>query len=313
MFEWLSTQYVHLLNLYNRVLINPDHCSVYDVLRLFTFSLFFIFLLKTIFHTIVSRKLRQKYLQYSDDSHPSLICLYHKVIKKVGLRRIPPLHYFDNLKPLAFTIGFLKPRIFLTPEVINRLEKLEIESLLVHELIHIKRRDNLLFWGTEILFLAITLSLMQILSIDFFQILQERYLGLPISVMAILFTVGMIALFKLIFWKRFKFFRELSCDDVCVEITNAPLSLASALLHIWQFGNNLPSYRWNPALAFTQSFFPFQPGLEVRVRRLLNYRRPWFKFLIGKALHMVTFLMVFSLLFFLWKFYMTYCSLTTMN
>lgn len=313
MFDWLSTQYVHLLSLYRETLTNPYHCSLIDVLRVLIFSVFFLFLIKCVTQTIVLTRLKQKYSRYAYNHHPALLKLYQRAVKKVKLRRIPPLCSFGTEKPLVFTAGFLRPAIFMAPRVMEQLDKPELEALLVHELIHIKRRDNLLFWCTELLYLAITVTLMLILSLGF--VLDSKGLNIEVSntAFAVLFALGMIAAFKFFFWKRFVFLRELSCDDRCVEITKAPLILASALVNVWTFGHSLPAHRWSSSLAFAQSFFSFQPSLEARVRRLLNYRRPWFKLLLGKVVRILVVILIFSVAAFFWKFYVTYCSLISMN
>lgn len=313
MFDWLSVQYVHLLSLYREVLNNPYQCSLIDVLRVFMFSVFCLFIIKCATQAMVLKGLKRKYPRYARDYDPALMTLYQRAVKKVKLRRIPPLHSFGTEKPLAFTAGFLKPAIFLAPRVVGQLDNLELEALLVHELIHIKRRDNLLNWCAELLYLAITVTLMLILSLGY--VLDSKGLNMEVTdtAFAVLFALGMMALLKFFLWKRFVFLRELSCDDQCVDITKAPLILASALVNVWFFGHNLPAHRWSSALAFVQSFLPLQPNLEARVRRLLNYRRPWFKLLLGKVVRLLVAILILSVATFFWKFYVTYCSFTYMN
>jgi len=49
----------------------------------------------------------------------------------------------DSAEYLAFTIGFFKPKIFLSNNLKNHLNNLEIESIRLHELNHVKSLDPL--------------------------------------------------------------------------------------------------------------------------------------------------------------------------
>lgn len=49
----------------------------------------------------------------------------------------------DFFQPLAFVYGFLRPRIVVTTDLVERLDRLELEAVLRHERVHLLRRDPL--------------------------------------------------------------------------------------------------------------------------------------------------------------------------
>lgn len=299
MFEWLSEQYIKLILNYKILLGNPSGCGTVELLRLFTFTLLVIFVLKLFIHLVIFQHLKRKFPRYSEDSHRSLFRLIKEAAQRVKLRNLPPLYQFNNERPLVFTIGSLRPAIFLAPQVADKLEEPELEAALVHELTHIKRRDNLLIWILEIFFLAIPLLIVQIFAISFIFSVQN-------SVYATLGALAVLTAFKAFLWKRILYLRELSCDDLSVDKIRDPLILAASLTNVWRLGKELPRYRWQKGLAFAQTLLPTRLNIDFRIKRLLNYKRPWFKFLIGRAtkVFLVGF-MLFTLVF-LWQFYRNY-------
>ena len=296
MFEWLSEQYIKLLLNYQILLGNPSGCGTVELLRLFTFTLSVIFAFKLLLHLIIYHHLRRKFPQYTEATHPRLLRLFQNAARKVKLRRLPRLYEFNDERPLLFTIGSLKPSIFIAPKIAEQIEEREVEASLVHELIHIKRRDNLLLWFLEIFFVSIPVLFVQIFALSFIYSLEN-------SVYVILGALVVLTLFKAFLWKRIIYLRELSCDDVSVDKIKDPLILASSLVNVWRLGKALPKYRWQRGLSFAQTLLPASLKLENRVQRLLNYTRPWFKFLVGRALRWLTLGLVVFTVAFLWRFY----------
>lgn len=299
MFEWLAEQYLKLILNYKILLGNPSGCSAVELLRLFTFTLLGIFLFKLAAHLLIFNHLKRKFPQYLAESHPGLFQLFKKAAQKVGLTRLPPLYRFSNENPLIFTIGSLWPAIFLAPKLTENLKDDEMEAALVHELTHIKRHDNLLIWFMEIFFLSIPILFVQVFAISFiFSIENSAY--------AILGSLIVLTIFKAFLWKRIVFRRELSCDDLSVDKIKNPLILASSLVNVWSLARQLPRYRWQTGLSFTQTLLPARLSLDSRVERLLNYRRPWFKFFLGKAAKVVLLVLALSASLFLWQFHSKY-------
>jgi Zn-dependent protease with chaperone function len=296
MFEWFSQQYLKLMANYKILLANPVHCSAVDLLRLFTFTLFVLFLIKLLLHLVVFHRLRRRFPRYSEATNPALFRLFQAAAQKAGVRRLPPLYQFRNERPLVFTIGSLRPAIFLAPQLVEKLPPKELESALAHELTHVKRHDNLLVWLLEIFFVAIPLLIIQVFAISFVFSIEN-------SVYAILGALAVLTIFKAFLWKRILFWRELSCDDLTVDAIKDPLLLASSLINVWRIGKVLPRHRWQAGLAFAQTLLPAAASLEFRAQRLIDYRRPWFKFFLGKVARVAAVVFVVLSATFLWRFY----------
>ncbi len=274
MFEWLSEQYIKLILNYQILLGNPSGCGAVELLRLFTFTLLVVFALKLALHLIVFQHLKHKFQRYTIDSHPRVFRIFEDAVKKVGLRRLPRFYQFSDERPLVFAIGSLRSAIFLSARVAEQLSKKELEAALLHELIHIKRRDNLLIWFLEIFFLSIPVIVVQVFALSFIYSVEN-------SVSALLGSLAVLTVFKALIWKRILYLRELSCDDFSVDKIKDPLILASSLVSVWRLGQTLPGYRWRTGLQFTQTLLPPSQKLVYRVQSLVIYRRPWLKLLLG--------------------------------
>ncbi len=296
MFEWLSDQYLNLVANYQILLENPSQCSTVDILRMITIPLFVIFVIKLVVHLVVFYRMKKKFSRLSEGTNPDLFRVYRGAAQKAKIRRLPPLYQFSNERPLVFTIGSLKPAIFLAPSVAEKMPREELDAVLVHELTHIKRQDNFLFWLLEVLFVSIPILVIQLFALSFVFNVQN-------SLYAIAGALLVVTLVRAVLWKRILFLREVSCDDLSVDAIKDPLILASSLVNVWRLGRSVPRYRWHRGLAFAQTLLPAATNLDSRVRRLIKYRRPWLKFFLGKAVRFVAvFLAVFSAGF-LWQFY----------
>ena len=296
MFNWFVHKYVALLVNFNILVANPTSCSAVELLRLFSYTLLIVFVLKFLIHVFTFRYLKTKFAALTENSHPDIFKIYKSSAHKVGLKRVPKLFEFHNAKPLVFTIGSLQPTIFLAPMVSQKLAADELQATFIHELIHIKRRDNLLIWFAEIFFFAIPLLIIQVFAISFiFSIANSSY--------ALLGALLMLVVFKAFLWKRMIFLRELSCDDLSVEKIKDPLILAASLVNVWRLSKDLPNYRWRHGLAFSQTLLPSFITLHARIKRLTNYRRPWFKFFFAKVLKVTGTLFIIVSSIFLWRFY----------
>jgi Zn-dependent protease with chaperone function len=64
---------------------------------------------------------------------------------------LPPIAQLPVAAPLAFTIGLLRPRIYLSSGLIDLLDDDELLAVLCHELVHVQRRDNLWNWCVRLL------------------------------------------------------------------------------------------------------------------------------------------------------------------
>jgi len=167
MFEWLSQNYIQIIANYKILLGDLTHCYAVDRLRLFTLILLIAFLIKLILHFVIYYRLRKKYPEYLEETHAKLINIFRIAAQKAKIRRPPRLYQFSNQHPLVFTIGTLKPAIFLAPQLLRKLTHDELEAVLVHELSHIKRCDTFIRWLLELLYAAIPVLIVQMFAFHF--------------------------------------------------------------------------------------------------------------------------------------------------
>ncbi len=120
--------------------------------------------------------------------------LFTELIAQLELKNVP-LYIIDFPKPLAFNVGVINPAVYISSNLIGILEIAEIKAVLLHELVHIKRKDNVKQWVG--------------------MLLKEATWFLPTSTYC---------------WKHFLKEREETADLRVVEITGQPLEMASALI-----------------------------------------------------------------------------------
>ena len=277
MIDWLTERYLELVLNYKVLLGNPTQCGTVEALRLFSFTLLAVFGVRLMLHVLVYYGLRRRFPRYDEASHPRLWRIYRGLVTEMGLAHTPALHRFFDRRPLVFTIGSLRPSIFLAPALVTKLPADELKAVLVHELTHVKRRDGYLLWLLEVLFLSIPLLIIQVAALGFIFSVQG-------SAYALLGALAAVFLFRAMIFRWVVYLRELSCDDLSVDMLRDPLLLASSLISVFRLGRSYPKHRWTHALAFTKNFAAPRAGVERRVRRLANYRRPQVKFLAGRIL-----------------------------
>ena len=279
MFEWLFAPYARFLQGVQALLVIPGDCGApVDVLRALTLLLCAAAGARIWAHCVAYRRLRRRSPVYGRDEFAALHDLYLEAGGLVGLRRLPPLHRHVDEDPLAFTTGCFRPAVFLAPILIRSLGTDELRAVLVHELVHVRQRDNLRAWLGSLLPTGALVVLMQgaALYLMFFE--MELPFGfaqaglLAVAVLALLWT------FRSVVWPRVVFGRELSCDERVVEALQNPLVVAASLVQVWRLQRALPcrpATRWVHALPLLRS----RPSVEARVRRLMDYqpdpRRAW--------------------------------------
>lgn len=123
-----------------------------------------------------------------------VINLFEEMKRKMKIKNAS-LRIVDYPKSIAFNLGVLNPFVFISNNLIKILDSDELESVILHELVHIQRRDNIKQWVGVLL--------------------KETTWFLPTSSYC---------------WKYFTKEREESADRKAVEITGKPLVMASALL-----------------------------------------------------------------------------------
>ena len=221
------------------------------------------------------------------EDSPELYRLVENLCLTAGLP-LPKIYIIDEASPNAFATG-RNPKhavVAVTRGLLEKLEKVELEGVLAHELAHIGNRDMLL--QTVIVILAGIIAMLSnmFLRISFFGGLRARrdrqsgYFGLILMILALVAAIlAPIAatLIRLAISRK----REFLADASGVMLTRFPEGLARALEKIssdqtpLKVANNATAHLYiaNPfkgkeALSGLTKLFYTHPPIEERIRIL---------------------------------------------
>ena len=130
---------------------------------------------------------------------PDLQALVDQFAQQSGLPRLC-LQLVRSDRPFALLYGIRRPTMLLSTWMIDHLDQHELEAVLVHELVHVRRRDYLLNWVALLL--------------------RDAFFYLPTSRIA---------------YRQLHHEKELASDDLVAQSTKRPLALASALTKVWLY------------------------------------------------------------------------------
>lgn len=91
------------------------------------------------------------YTQSGLKAHEQLQEFVNKEAKQLKLEKTPSVYSIDSGKPSAFTLGFFNPRIFVSVGMQEVLSKKELESVLLHELAHVKNASTWFKFSSSVL------------------------------------------------------------------------------------------------------------------------------------------------------------------
>ena len=271
MFEWFFAPYSRLLQGVGALLRIPGDCAApMDVLRALTLLLCAAAAARIGAHWVADRRLRRRSPRYGAAEFSGLYALYREAGARVGLTRLPPLHQHADEAPLAFTTGCFRPAVFLAPALVRSLGADELRAVLVHELVHVRRRDNLRALLGSLLSVGALVVALQVAAL-YALFLLERRLGFAHAGLLVGAVLVLLWTFRSVAWPRVVFRRELTCDDHVVEALQNPLVVAASLVQVWRLQRTLPrrpAARWIHAHPLLRA----RPSVEERVRRLVDYR-----------------------------------------
>lgn len=243
---------------------NPGGYLEIEVIRIFTISLTMVLCLRIILALINDTRLNRRFNRCSETDFPDLYSIYKMAADKLQMKKLPPLYIFADFKPLVFTAGILRCSVYIAPDLIKRLGRNELEAIFLHELTHVKRKDNLRTLLNETFIIGIFSIVFQLAALSHIGYVED-------ALISILFVLVCIFSFKCLLWKKYLFMRELSCDDMCIRVMNDPLDFAGVLLKVYNAGLTLPEYF--PRFSFARSrFLMFSFNFEHRVKRLIDYK-----------------------------------------
>ncbi|HEX2091703.1 MAG TPA: M48 family metalloprotease [Longimicrobiaceae bacterium] len=271
MFEWFFAPYARLLQGMQALLVIPGTCGApVDVLRALTLLLCAAGGARIWAHCVADRRLRRRSPVYGRDEFSALYDLYREAGARVGLKGLPPLHRHADEDPLAFTTGCFRPAVFLAPALVRSLGADELRAVLVHELVHVRRRDNLRALLGSLLPIGALVLVLQVAAL--YALSQvEQQLGFAHAGLIVAAVLVVLWTFRSVAWPRAVFRRELSCDDRVVEALQNPLVVAASLVKVWRLQRALPRRR-GARLIHALPLLRTGPSVEERVRRLIDYR-----------------------------------------
>ncbi len=294
--NWFSELQLKIVANYKILWGELVHCSTVDFLKTLAVCLLCLIATKLVLHSLYLWRLRSTSPPFRSDQQSRLFRVYQTALKKTGLRIAYPLHQYQRGAPyLAFTVGVLRPAIFLAPRIIDELDDEELEAILVHELHHVKRKDNLKIWLYDL-----AGALMPILTVAFFGV--YFVVSVRNSLIATLGTVFGLLIFFFFLKRIFSRLREKTCDDLTVKSTGNPLALASSLLKAWQFIKKRNA-AWRRLFSPGHHILRGNSCLEARVQRLVQYHKPWGLIIMGQFVRVTLWSTIFLIALFLVRFH----------
>lgn len=259
--------YSHLIEGLALLITNPLECSAIWLIQLFAAGLVALVTIHLSGQMIATIRLRRCSVPLND---PALLRSLRECAGRFALARPPRLMVSPASCPPVFTAGLLSPAIYLSPELVSRLDDDEMRAVLCHELAHVERRDNLssvVLRGAGVVILGlIPAALVLEHSITpetmHFGSMNARLLQLAI-ILLLIAGRGFL-------WRPLIALREISCDDRAVQSAADPLALASAIAKTWRLQRSASAAPWS-GVGF-HSLLGFNSGAAGRMRRLLRRR-----------------------------------------
>lgn len=219
------------------------------------------------------------------DIEPYLVNTIEGLSIAAGLP-VPRAYVIDDPAPNAFATGRDPEHaaIAVTTGLVQKLDRLELEGVIAHELSHIKNRDTLIQTLAAVLAGTIVLASDWMLRSLWWRGDRRRDSEGSGQLQAILALVGIVLailapLFATLIQMAISRQREYLADADAALLTRYPAGLASALRKIAQDQNRLsvankatePLYIYNPLKDYGRglnALFNTHPPIEERIRRL---------------------------------------------
>jgi heat shock protein HtpX len=193
---------------------------------------------------------------------------------------MPKVYFVPTQSPNAFATG-RDPNhaaVAVTKGIVELLTPEELETVLAHELTHVKNRDTLTQAVAGTIGGAITF-LGRILTFGALYGPVSRDTRRGTNPIGLLFLIVLAPLSAALIQMAISRTREFAADQGSAEITGNPLALATALDKLEEVGHQIPM-NGNPAMSpllivnplstqGLQSLFRTHPPTEERVRRLM--------------------------------------------
>ncbi|PKM80723.1 MAG: hypothetical protein CVU89_12355 [Firmicutes bacterium HGW-Firmicutes-14] len=190
---------------------------------------------KALLSLLAARRIIKKSGYVTAGKHPRLFSVLVSLCGKSGIR-VPAVVVTGDRFARAYTMGWRSPVLVLSEGLLDSLDDEELETVVAHEIGHIKRGDSLLTW-----FMVFLRDLM------FFN--------------------------PLCYWifKHFVSEKEMAADDFAVKLTNRPMAFGQALIKVWRLSPRGFLDRILMDNLVHQAHFASDAGIiGNRVERILN-------------------------------------------
>jgi len=213
----------------------------------------------------------------TEEQAPELYAMVRRLAQRAQIP-IPRIYLIPEKVPNAFATG-RNPQhaaIAVTTGLMRFLRRDEIESVLAHELGHVRNRDTLIMSMAATLAGALTMMARFGMLTGGSRTPDERGKSNPmLSVVAVLLAPLAAAVIQLAISRS----REFAADDTSAQLTNNPPALADALRKIARGSQEIPMRFVSPATAHLfisnpfsggglTTWFSTHPSIEQRIARL---------------------------------------------
>lgn len=209
-------------------LLNPFACSGVDLLRICAIALAALALLRLAIAAARGARIVRGAVRVRD---ARLVRAFADAARLSGARSLPPFFVAAPGEPAAYTLGLVRQAVFVSPEL-ALLPDGELRAVLVHELSHVRRHDNLRAWWWNMV--AIGAALLLAAGAMLYGGFVARLFRFDTS--EALWTLAALAAWTAaghrFLARELSLGAEISCDDVAARALGSPHVVADALLSV---------------------------------------------------------------------------------
>lgn len=265
---------------------NPVECAAVGLLQGFVLVVMGLLALRISSDLVTTRLMKRSAEELKD---PRARRALEEVVSSYGRKLAPPLFVAREGTPVAFTVGYLRPSLFLAPQLLERLDDEELRAVLYHEVAHVVRRDNLMMRVFRMTLVVLLTIIPIAIACSLYVSQSGMHFG---SVRAKLIEAGVLLLLLASrpLWRSLSFLGEISCDERAVRAGADPVALAGALASVWLLERSGSVSRRIPILELSGGSVS---AVERRIERLLELdteragRRPCLRVISGITLAML--------------------------
>ncbi|WFD08944.1 M56 family metallopeptidase [Tepidibacter hydrothermalis] len=240
----IKNQNIHKNNLLNQELQEEKNTNIFKrfsvekTLKFSSYIWLFGFLSLSLFIILAAINFTKKLRTFNEINDPEIIQILNILKEKLKIRKDISIYYSQNVKS-PFIFGFFNPKICISKDILNVIDHNELYYILLHELIHYKRKDL------------------------FYNLLEM--------------TAVMLHWFNPMVWfavKKMRFDRELACDYSVLEILEQKESTqyGMTIIKLSSIISNNISKKMLPAY-----FYENKNQLERRIMMIKSFKKGSYK------------------------------------